>query len=63
MIEVALGGGPCKPIPHRLAKNPRKWGNFFDFRAAYAEPPQAGAKMSPVRVTLPDGDHCEQRAK
>ena len=21
------------------AKNPGKWGNFFDFRAAYAEPP------------------------
>ncbi|MGB6577227.1 MAG: MOSC N-terminal beta barrel domain-containing protein, partial [Streptosporangiaceae bacterium] len=20
------------------AKNPRKWGNFFEFRAAYAEP-------------------------
>jgi uncharacterized protein YcbX len=37
------------------AKNPRKWGNFFDFRAAYVEPPQAGAKMSPVRITLPDG--------
>src|SRR5919201_6352091 len=29
------------------AKNPRKWGNFFDFRAAYSEPG--------VRVTLPDG--------
>src|SRR5215831_4511644 len=37
------------------AKNPRKWGNFFDFRAAYAEPPKAGAKISPVRITLPDG--------
>jgi hypothetical protein len=37
------------------AKNPGKWGNFFDFRAAYVEPPQAGAKMSPVRITLPDG--------
>jgi uncharacterized protein YcbX len=37
------------------AKNPRKWGNFFDFRAAYAEPPKTGAKMSPVRITLPDG--------
>ena len=21
------------------AKNPRKWGNFFDYRAAYVEPP------------------------
>src|SRR5436190_11111356 len=37
------------------AKNPRKWGNFFDFRAAYAEPPKAGAKISAVRITLPDG--------
>jgi uncharacterized protein len=37
------------------AKNPRKWGNFFDFRAAYVEPPKTGARISPVRITLPDG--------
>jgi hypothetical protein len=37
------------------AKNPRKWGNFFDFRAAYAQPLQMGAKVPPVRITLPDG--------
>ena len=37
------------------AKNPRKWGNFFDFRAAYAQPPQDAAMMPPVRITLPDG--------
>jgi MOSC domain-containing protein len=37
------------------AKNPRKWGSFFDFRAAYAQPPQAAATMPPVRITLPDG--------
>ena len=37
------------------AKNPRKWGNFFDFRAAYAEPPRLGSKIPPVRITLPDG--------
>jgi hypothetical protein len=37
------------------AKNPRKWGNFFDFRAAFVEPPQAGSTMPPVRITLPDG--------
>lgn len=37
------------------AKNPRKWGNFLDFRAAYAEPPRAGALTPPVRITLPDG--------
>jgi hypothetical protein len=30
------------------AKNPRKWGNFFDFRAAYVESPEMGP-------TLPDG--------
>jgi uncharacterized protein YcbX len=39
----------------RGAKNPRKWGNFFDFRAAYVEAPKTGAKISPVRITLPDG--------
>jgi uncharacterized protein YcbX len=37
------------------AKNPRKWGNFFDFRAAYSEPPRRGARMPAVRMTLPDG--------
>ncbi|GGZ43830.1 MOSC domain-containing protein [Streptomyces bluensis] len=37
------------------AKNPRKWGTFFDFRAAYVEPPQAGSKLPAVRLTLPDG--------
>ncbi len=40
------------------AKNPRKWGNFFDFRAAYAEPPRAGSALPEVRVTLPDGSHA-----
>src|SRR6188472_1142418 len=38
------------------AKNPRKWGNFFDFRATYLEPPRSGTPISPVRITLPDGD-------
>ena len=37
------------------AKNPRKWGNFFDFRAAYVEPPQRGSKLPAVRLTLADG--------
>src|SRR5712691_4417653 len=37
------------------AKNPRKWGSFFDFRAAYTQPPRAGAPIPPVRITLPDG--------
>jgi uncharacterized protein YcbX len=37
------------------AKNPRKWGNFFDFRAAYVEPPQVESKLPAVRLNLPDG--------
>jgi uncharacterized protein YcbX len=37
------------------AKNPRKWGNFFDYRATYVEPPHAGSKLPAVRLTLPDG--------
>ena len=37
------------------AKNPRKWRNFLDFRAAYVMPPQAGSELPAVRLTLPDG--------
>ena len=37
------------------AKNPRKWPQLFDFRAAYLEPPRAGTAPPPVRITLPDG--------
>jgi uncharacterized protein YcbX len=37
------------------AKNPRKWGNFLDFRATYVELPQSGAQLPAVRLTLPDG--------
>jgi uncharacterized protein YcbX len=37
------------------AKNPRKWGNFFDLRAAYVEPPEANATLPAVRLTLPNG--------
>jgi uncharacterized protein YcbX len=37
------------------AKNPRKWGNFFDYRAAYVEPPVKGLQLPAVRLTLPDG--------
>jgi uncharacterized protein len=43
------------------AKNPRKWGNFFDFRAAYAEPPDISAPVPPVRITLPDGTELSSR--
>jgi uncharacterized protein YcbX len=37
------------------AKNPRKWGKLFDFRAAFIEPPRSGEETPPVRITLPDG--------
>src|ERR671932_2568162 len=37
------------------AKNPRKWPQMFDFRAAFVESPRRGATMPPVRITLPDG--------
>jgi uncharacterized protein YcbX len=37
------------------AKNPRKWPQLFDFRATFVEPPRRGAKLPPVRITLPEG--------
>ncbi|HYN23771.1 MAG TPA: MOSC N-terminal beta barrel domain-containing protein [Pyrinomonadaceae bacterium] len=37
------------------AKNPRKWPQVFDFRAALADAPMTGVKVPPVRITLPDG--------
>ncbi len=37
------------------AKNPRKWPNLFDFRAAFIEPPRVGASVPAIRITLPDG--------
>jgi len=37
------------------AKNPRKWPQLFDFRAAFVDTPHPGAKVPPVRITLPDG--------
>ena len=37
------------------AKNPRKWPQLFDCRAALADAPRAGVKAPPVRITLPDG--------
>jgi uncharacterized protein len=36
------------------AKNPRKWPHLFDFRATFVEP-LTDAKLSPVRIVLPDG--------
>ena len=37
------------------AKNPRKWPQLFDFRAAFVDIPRTGAALPPVRLTLPDG--------
>ncbi len=40
------------------AKNPRKWGKLFDFRAAFIEdtPPQVADNiLPPVRISFPDG--------
>ena len=37
------------------AKNPRKWPEFFQFRAAYVAPPVGGESLPAVRVTMPDG--------
>jgi uncharacterized protein YcbX len=37
------------------AKNPRKWPQLFDFRAAFVDAPRVGAQLPPVRITLPDG--------
>lgn len=46
------------------AKNPRKWRALFDHRAAFVRPPNLGAPLPPVRITLPDGsavdtDSCD----
>lgn len=38
------------------AKNPRRWPNLFDFRAAYVEPPRDARTLPPARITLPDGE-------
>jgi uncharacterized protein YcbX len=37
------------------AKNPRKWPQMFQYRAAFVDLPRRGAEMPPVRVTLPEG--------
>jgi uncharacterized protein len=37
------------------AKNPRKWPNLFDYRAALTGAATAGEKVPPARITLPDG--------
>jgi uncharacterized protein len=36
------------------AKNPKKWPNFFAYRAAFTAPPASG-NLEPIWITLPDG--------
>ncbi len=43
------------------AKNPRKWPTLFGFHATFADPPQPGASVPPVRITLPDGTSTTSR--
>jgi hypothetical protein len=38
------------------AKNPRKWPNMFEFRAAFADAVRDPRSLPPVRITLPDGE-------
>ncbi len=37
------------------AKNPRKWPDLFDYRAAFAVPPHPRMPLPGVRIRLPDG--------
>lgn len=37
------------------AKNPRKWGNLFDFHASFRDPLKDVENIPPIRITFPDG--------
>lgn len=37
------------------AKNPKKWADFFSFRASYIEPVKSDGELPAVWITLPDG--------
>lgn len=37
------------------AKNPSKWPNLFEFRAAFTGTPSVSAMLPPVQITFPDG--------
>jgi uncharacterized protein YcbX len=39
------------------AKNPRKWGQLFDFRSVFMDQPQIVENVPPIRITFPDGMH------
>jgi len=53
----------CSDGKVATAKNPRKWPNLFDFRAAFIEPPRRGSNVPPVRITLPDGTVATSQQK
>jgi uncharacterized protein YcbX len=38
------------------AKNPRKWGDFFAFRAALVKSPELSASIPAARITFPNGE-------
>lgn len=44
------------------AKNPRKWPNLFNFRAAYTTLLQPGMALPPVHIMLPDGMYTTSEA-
>src|SRR3981189_222871 len=37
------------------AKNPRKWPQMFQYRAAFVDPPRRGAEIPPAPVPPPEG--------
>jgi uncharacterized protein len=39
------------------AKNPRKWGNLFDFHSMFVDSPHEANDIPPVRITFPDGSN------
>jgi uncharacterized protein len=45
------------------AKNPRKWPQLFDCRAALADVPKPRTKVPLVRITLPDGTVVNTRQR
>jgi uncharacterized protein YcbX len=40
------------------AKHPRLWRSLLQCQASYAEPPERGRALPPVRIVLPDGTRC-----
>lgn len=42
-------------------KNPSKWGELFNFRATFVEPPHPEGELPPVRIGLPDGSYVTTR--